>query len=90
MHACLATQASDGKTSNEHHHEVLSANGHIVVTLFLKGAKKKELVMLVKKPSTKLNLKDFGQYLGVVGGAMRFADSKALDASLGMAADFVR
>ena len=52
--ACVA---SEGQTSNQHHHQVLTAKGHIVVTLFLKGAKKKELLMLVKKASTKLDLK---------------------------------
>jgi hypothetical protein len=40
-----AAQADGVKrTSNEHHHEVLPVDGHIVVSLFLKGSKKKELV----------------------------------------------
>ena len=83
--------ASEGKTSNQHHHEVLPVDGHIVVTLLLKGQKKKELILLVKKPSTKLNLKDFGKSaeVSVVGKAVRMADPKALAASLGLAPDFV-
>jgi hypothetical protein len=87
--ACVA---SEGKTSNQHHHEVLSdVDGHIVVTLFLKGQKKKELIMLIKKPASKLNLKAFGRApeVGVVGNAVRMADAKALQASIGMEPDFV-
>ena len=53
--------------------------------------RKKELILLVKKPSTKLNLKDFGKSaeVSVVGKAVRMADPKALAASLGLAPDFV-
>lgn len=84
--ACAKTQE---KTSNEVHHEVLPVPGHIVVTLLVKGQKKKELILLVKKPATKLNLKEFGKAVGVAGNAVRMADSKALDANLGVATDFV-
>ena len=45
--------------------------------------------MVVKKPSTKLNLKEFGKVVGVVGGGVRMADAKALEANLGVATDFV-
>jgi hypothetical protein len=58
-------------------------------TLLVKGQKKKELIMVVKKPSTKLNLKEFGKVVGVVGGAVRMADATALEANLGVATDFV-
>jgi Ala-tRNA(Pro) deacylase len=84
--ACIKTEE---KTSNQVHHEVLPVPGHIVVTLLVKGQKKKELIMIVKKPSTKLNLKEFGKAAGVVGNAVRMADAKALDANLGVATDFV-
>ena len=81
--------ASGDKTSNQVHHDVLPVDGHIVVTLLVKGQKKKELIMVVKKATTKLNLKEFGKVVGVVGGAVRMADAKALDANLGITTDFV-
>lgn len=84
--ACVKTEE---KTSNQVHHEVLPVPGHIVVTLLVKGQKKKELIMLVKKPSTKLDLKQFGKVVGVAGNAVRLADAKALDANIGVATDFV-
>ena len=84
--ACVKTEE---KTSNQVHHEVLPVPGHIVVTLLVKGQKKKEVIMIVKKPSTKFDLKEFGKVVGVAGNAVRLADAKALDANIGVTTDFV-
>eukprot|EP00927_Polykrikos_kofoidii_P016970 TRINITY_DN17705_c0_g1_i1.p1 TRINITY_DN17705_c0_g1~~TRINITY_DN17705_c0_g1_i1.p1 ORF type:complete len:488 (-),score=77.75 TRINITY_DN17705_c0_g1_i1:232-1695(-) len=85
--------ASDGQTSNEHHHVVLSgrATGHIVVSLFLKGKKKKTLCLIVRKPSTKPDLKALGSKLaawGLPDKEFRLADEESMVASLGVGRDF--
>jgi Ala-tRNA(Pro) deacylase len=98
--AVVATEG--GMSSNENHHEVLKeeigytsgtypptdAKGHVVVSLFLKGKKKKELILVVKKPATAFNMTEFGKKYGIAGG-LRFAAADQMMKSLGVVQDFV-
>jgi hypothetical protein len=65
-----------------------SCNGHVVVTLFLKGKKKKELLMVVKRPESACGMAKLAGKLSVAGGA-RFASAGQLMESLGVVQDFV-
>ena len=58
------------------------------MSLFLKGKKKKELILVVKHPGTKFDMSKFGKELSVAGGC-RFANADQLQKSLGVAQDFV-
>ena len=51
-----------------------SAKGHVPVSLFLKGKKKKELILVVKHPGTKFDMSSFAKELSVAGGC-RFASA---------------
>ena len=100
---CVKTEREGAVvSSNEVHHEALAAaigyaagtyppvggGGHVPVSLFLKGKKKKELILVVKKAASAFDMAKFGKSLGISGG-LRFADAKQMEASLGVAQDFV-
>merc|ERR1712146_870558 len=85
--------ASEGQTSNEHHRLVLQdrAEGHIVVSLFLKGKKKKSLCLVVRKPTTKPDMKTMGVKLAEAGlpdKEYRLADEDSMLECLGVGRDF--
>merc|ERR1712012_123258 len=85
--------ASEGQTSNEHHHVVLKdqPEGHIVVSLFLAGKKKKSKCLVVKKPSTRPDLKSLGAKLASAGlpdKEFRLADQELMMDVLGVGKDF--
>lgn len=98
--ACVKTEG--GMSSNEHHHEMLKENigytsgtyppqdssGHVAVSLFLKGKKKGELVLVVKRPATQFDMGKFGKSQGISGG-LRFGSADQLMKSLGVVQDFV-
>jgi len=84
---------SEGQTSNEHHHVVLKDHpeGHIVVSLFMSGKKKKSKCLVVKKPTTRPDLKALGTKLAAAGlpdKEYRLADEGSMLEVLGVGKDF--